>query len=130
MTPTHWKGAGLCCLAVAALLVIAATLSMFAPVTISLGQLGFLQYQVSRIPDLGTDQLRGIAQAALAGVMFFLGLGCFAWSGLAEARQQRAEILAELAALRRLAERDNPPAGTNPQPPDGAERPASEDHSA
>lgn len=121
MTPSHWKGAGGCCLVVAALLVIAAVLAVFAPFARPIAQLYVvpanpIDSDYSDLVGAVAAVLRGVVLAAFAGVAFFVGLSCFAWSGLVEARRQRAEISAELAILRRLAERDNPPVGTGPPP--------------
>ena len=100
MTPQRWNGAGVVLLVIAVLLIIASLVSVFnlaAPVTHGSSQLQFIPASVFG-PTPG--MLRGVALGCFAGVAFFTGLACFLWSGIAEARQQRAEILIELAALR------------------------------
>jgi hypothetical protein len=106
MTPQRWKGAGIVLLGIAALLVVAAVVSVLY-VGVSPGSLRFEQYQPISIGlfGAGTGLLRGVVLGAFAGVAFFLGLACFFWSALAEARQQRADILTELAALRARADK-------------------------
>ena len=100
MTPQRWKGAGAVFLVVAALLIVAALVSVLTSATP--GPVAFLQYQATTLNPLGADVgvLRGVVLGAFAGVAFFLGLACFVWSALREAAQQRTEILAELTALR------------------------------
>jgi protein-S-isoprenylcysteine O-methyltransferase Ste14 len=98
MTPQRWKGAGILFLAVAAVLVVLALVSLLTA-TPTAPQPMFVQlYQPVSVSLFGV--LRAVVLGAFAGVAFFLGLASFAWSALAEAKQQRAEILAELTALR------------------------------
>lgn len=105
MTPQRWKGAGIVLLGVAALLVIAAVVSVLY-VGVSPVPLRFEYVPISTgLFGAGTGLLRGVVLGAFAGVAFFLGLACFFWSALAEARQQRADILTELTALRARADK-------------------------
>jgi hypothetical protein len=71
------------------------------------GPVAFVQYQSISTGLFGaaTGQLRAVVLGAFAGVSFFLSLASFMWSGLAEAAQQRAEILIELTALRVRADK-------------------------
>ncbi|HJP72943.1 MAG TPA: hypothetical protein VJ914_01670 [Pseudonocardiaceae bacterium] len=106
MTPQRWKGAGILFLGIAALLVVAALVVVLlgnpSPV-----RLQFEQYVPisGSLQGFGTPFLRAVVLGAFAGVSFFLGLACFIWCGMAQARQQRADILIELAALRARTER-------------------------
>ncbi|HEX4223211.1 MAG TPA: hypothetical protein VHZ97_12670 [Pseudonocardiaceae bacterium] len=104
MTPQRWKGAGVVLMVITVLLILAAVVSVIAVPT---GPVAFLQYQQTSTDLFGaaTAQLRAVVLGAFAGVSFFLSLACFMWSGLAEAAQQRAEILVELTALRARAEK-------------------------
>ena len=104
MTPQRWKGAGILFLVIAALLVVAATVSALSG---SMPPLAIANYTYVP-PSLfggGNGLLHGVVLGAFAGVAFFIGLACFAWSAFAEAKEQRAEILAELSALRVRAEK-------------------------
>ena len=107
MTPQRWKGAGVVCLAIAGLLIVAALLSVLLTATpgpVTLSELS--PYQSNVVSTFGlTGVLRGVVLGAFAGVFFFLGLSCFAWSALTEAGQQRAEMLDVLTALRAHAEK-------------------------
>lgn len=122
MTPQRWKGAGVALLVVAALLIVAALVSVLA--SAQPGPVGFALYQPTNPNLLGPDNtvLRGVVLGAFAGVAFFLGLACFVWSALAEAAGQRAEILAELTALRTRAEQI-PGLPDNPDQDKGAQQP-------
>jgi len=108
MTPQRWKGAGVAFLVIAALLIVAALVSVLTSALA--GPVAFVQYQPTTLNLLGADTgvLRGVVLGAFAGVAFFLGLACFVWSALAEAAGQRAEILAELTALRTRADQAGP----------------------
>lgn len=107
MTPQRWKGAGVVFLVIAALLILGALFSVL--LTATPGPVPLVQYQweqASTFDAMGmTGTLRGVVLGAFAGVSFFLGLACFAWSALREAHQQRAEILDILTALRLRAEK-------------------------
>lgn len=104
MTPQRWKGAGILFLAIAVLLIVAALISVLAaaPATPGPSWFAYQPIQPTSVNLLGTAAgvLRGVVLGAFAGVAFFLGLASFVWSALAEAKQQRADILAELTALR------------------------------
>jgi hypothetical protein len=104
MTPQRWKGAGILFLVIAALLVVAATVSALSG---SVTAVAFSNYQYVPPGLFGgaIGQLRAVVLGAFAGVAVFIGLACFAWSGLVEAKEQRAEILVELTALRLLAKK-------------------------
>jgi hypothetical protein len=106
MTPQRWKGAGILFLGIAALLVVAAVVFVLVG-NVSPVPLRFTQYvpDSSGLLGAGTAFLRAVVLGAFAGVAFFLGLACFIWSGLGQARQQRADILTELIALRANAEK-------------------------
>lgn len=106
MTPQRWKGAGVVFLVIAVLLIIGALLSTFgllAPAVYNSPGVQFVPATFVFGPTLGV--LRGVVLGCFAGVSFFVGLACFLWSGIAEAKEQRAEILVELAALRANADR-------------------------
>lgn len=109
MTPQRWKGAGIVFLVITVVLIIAAVASVFL-VGISNA---LPTYGPSTLPDqvvpagvfgVADALLRGVVLGAFAGVTFFLGLTCFLWSGVVEAKEQRAEILLELTALRASVE--------------------------
>jgi hypothetical protein len=106
MTPQRWKGAGILFLAITAVLVIAALVSVL-PVGVSPTPINRPEFSFVPATLLGVDTglLRGVVLGAFAGVAFFVGLACFMWSGLVEAKQQRAEILVELTALRVRADK-------------------------
>ena len=93
MTPQRWQGAGILFLAVAAVGVVLALMTVLTatPTTTP---------TVTGLFDAAAAVLRAVVLGAFAGVAFFLGLASFVWSALVEARQQRAEIIAELTALR------------------------------
>ena len=98
MTPQRWKGAGVVFLAITVLQAVGALISVYAPLSpVTFGPSG---YVAADLFGLGPGLLRGVVLGCFAGVAFFVGLACFLWSGVAEARQQRAEILVELTALR------------------------------
>jgi hypothetical protein len=105
MNPQRWKGAGIVLLGIAALLIVAALVSVLV-VPMAPIPLGTAIYQPVSTGLLGvsTGVLRGVVLGAFAGVAFFLGLACFLWSGFVEAKEQRAEILTELTALRARAD--------------------------
>jgi hypothetical protein len=100
MTPQRWKGAGIVFLAITVVLAIAALLSAYGSVPPI--AYGTSQYQIvpAGLFGLGPGLLRGVVLGCFAGVAFFVGLTCFLWSGVVEAKQQRAELLIELTALR------------------------------
>jgi hypothetical protein len=102
MTPQRWKGAGIVLLTITLLLVIGALVSVYRPtlpVAYGTSQLQFVPASLYGL-GLGSGLLRGVVLGCFAGVAFFAGMACFLWSGVAEAKQQRAEILLELTALR------------------------------
>ncbi|HEX3778376.1 MAG TPA: hypothetical protein VHX38_01830 [Pseudonocardiaceae bacterium] len=112
MTPQRWKGAGIVFLGIAALLIVAAVVSVLvvaAPPTVPLNTAEYEPISASLF-GVSPGLLRGVILGAFAGVAFFLGLTCFMWSGMAEANRQRAEILTELTALRTRADHAAPPA--------------------
>ncbi len=103
MTPQRWKGAGILLLAIAAVLVVLALVSVLTATSAVPEPIAIQLYRPTSSASLlgtATGLLRGVVLGAFAGVAFFLGLASFMWSALAEAKQQRAEILAELTALR------------------------------
>lgn len=107
MTPQRWKGAGAVFLVIAALLILGALFSVLltsAPGLVPYAQYQFVPASAANLFGL-TGVFRGVVLGAFAGVAFFLGLACFAWSALREAHQQRAEILDILTALRLRAEK-------------------------
>ena len=101
MTPQRWKGAGVVFLVITAVLAIAALVSVYGSTAPPIA-FGTAQYQIVPPSMFGFDGglLRGVVLGCFAGVGFFVGLACFLWSGIAEAAQQRAELLIELSALR------------------------------
>ena len=104
MTSQRCKGAGIVFLVLTAVLAIAALLSVYratAPVPF-----GTSQYQIVLPTMLDAGLLRGVVLGCFAGVAFFVGLTCFLWSGVVEAKQQRAELLIELSALRARVEKN------------------------
>lgn len=98
MTPQRWKGAGIVFLAITVLLAVGALISVYVPAApVPYGVSGYVPLTLFGIaPGL----MRGVVLGCFAGVAFFVALACFMWSGIAEAKQQRAEILIELTALR------------------------------
>jgi hypothetical protein len=111
MTPQRWKGAGILFLAITALLAIASLVSVLAVGVSPLPGNGpdYATFVPATLLGVDTGLLRGVVLGAFAGVAFFLGLACFMWSGLAEAKAQRAEILSELTALRVRADKTAAP---------------------
>ena len=110
MTPQRWKGAGIVFLVITVLLVIAALVSVFGGVTGPVPY-GAYQSQLQFIPEaslfgVGSGVLRGVVLGCFAGIGFFTGLVCFLWSGVLEAKEQRAELLVEVAALRANIEKN------------------------
>lgn len=103
MTPQRWKGAGIVFLAITLLLAIGALISVYTPLPAM--PYGVSGYVPASLFGLGSGLLRGVVLGCFAGVAFFAGLACFLWSGVAEAKQQRAEILIELTALRARVEK-------------------------
>lgn len=97
MTPQRWKGAGIVFLAITVLLAVGALISVYTPISMAYG---VSEYVPTSLFGLSSGLLRGVVLGCFAGVAFFVGLACFMWSGVAEAKQQRAEILIELTALR------------------------------
>jgi hypothetical protein len=97
MTPQSWKGAGLVFLALAVLLVVAALITGLA--ALSPGARPLIYPPITpTIPALAV--FRSVILGAFAGVAFFTGLACFAWSAMVESRHQRTTLLDELTALR------------------------------
>lgn len=105
MTPQRWKGAGVVFLVIAVLLIIGALVSTFGLLTPTLYNSPGLQLVPATVFGPTEGMLRGVVLGCFAGVSFFVGLACFVWSGIAEAKDQRAEILIELTALRARAEK-------------------------
>jgi hypothetical protein len=105
MTPQRWKGAGVVFMVITVLLIVAAVVSVISAAPSI--PVAYAQYVPISTGLFGaaTASLRAVVLGAFAGVAFFLSLACFIWSGLAEAAQQRAEILVELTALRARADK-------------------------
>ena len=105
MTPQRWKGAGILFFAITVLLVVGALLSVLSIEVADPINFGPDQVVPAGLVGVGAGLLRGVVLGAFAGVSFFISLACFMWSGFVEAKEQRAEILAELSALRIRAEK-------------------------
>jgi hypothetical protein len=97
--PQRWKVAGWICIAISAVFVIAALFQVFRgdheaiPVTLPvIGDGARFSPSAMVEPEL-LGFVRAVVFGALAGVAFFVGLACFFWSAVVEARHQRAEIV-------------------------------------
>jgi hypothetical protein len=105
MTPQRWKGAGVALLVATALLIVASLFSALTGAVAPAGQPVWETYQqYVATPGIhsvaANGELRAVVFGVFAGVTFFSALACFAWSALGEAKQQRADILEALTALR------------------------------